>query len=143
MNAKTGEQLIENNSKLAMTPASTMKIVTTSAALGMLGGSFRYETKLTVDGTFDSVKGIINGNLIIKGSGDPTLNSEYFKKKVINRIGRSLGKSIKEKGVKKITGKIIAVILALITMFQGNGFGLIWEIILEQLPMVYRITIIE
>ncbi len=109
LNAKTGEQLMENNSKLAMTPASTMKIVTTSAALGMLGGSFRYETKLMVDGTFDSLTGIINGNLIIKGSGDPTLNSEYFKRKSdTTELVEVWAKALKEKGVKKITGKIIA-----------------------------------
>ncbi len=120
LNAKTGEQLVENNSKLAMTPASTMKIVTTSAALGMLGGNFRYETKITVEGTYDSVKGIINGNLIIKGSGDPTLNSEYFKKKGDStELVDVWAKVLKDKGVKKITGKIIADN----TCFDNNAPG--------------------
>lgn len=109
LNAKTGDQLIENNSKLAMTPASTLKIITTASALGILGAGYRYETKLMVDGTFDSVTGILNGNLIIKGSGDPTLNSEYFKKKDdTSDLVDEWANALKLKGVKQITGKIIA-----------------------------------
>ncbi|MDP2388301.1 MAG: D-alanyl-D-alanine carboxypeptidase/D-alanyl-D-alanine-endopeptidase [Bacteroidota bacterium] len=109
LNAKTGDQLIENNSKLAMTPASTLKIITTASALGMLGAGYRYETKLMVDGIFDSVTGILNGNLIIKGSGDPTLNSEYFKKKDdTSELVDEWANALKLKGVKQITGRIIA-----------------------------------
>jgi len=109
LNAKTGDQLIENNSKLAMTPASTLKIITTASALGMLGAGYRFEKKLLVDGTIDSVSGILTGNLIIKGSGDPTLNSEYFKKKDdTSELVDEWANSLKLKGVKQITGKIIA-----------------------------------
>lgn len=108
INAKTGQQLIENNSRLAMTPASTMKIVTTSSALGMLGAGYRYETKLLIDGNFDSITGMLTGNLIIKGSGDPTLNSEYFKKKDDPDILVEWAEILKQKGLKRITGKIIA-----------------------------------
>ncbi|HEY1040155.1 MAG TPA: D-alanyl-D-alanine carboxypeptidase/D-alanyl-D-alanine-endopeptidase [Bacteroidia bacterium] len=109
LNAKTGDQLIENNSKLAMTPASTLKIITTSAALGMVGAGYRYETKLMVDGIFDSVTGLLTGNLVIKGSGDPTLNSEYFKKKDdATDLVDEWAAALKAKGVKKITGKIVA-----------------------------------
>ena len=109
LNAKTGDLLIENNSKLAMTPASTLKIITTASALGMVGAAYRYETKLMVDGTFDSLTGILTGNLIIKGSGDPTLNSEFFKKKGdTSELVNEWANALKLKGVKQITGKIIA-----------------------------------
>ncbi|MCD6067509.1 MAG: dacB [Bacteroidetes bacterium] len=107
LNAKTGDQLIENNSKLAMTPASTLKIITTSAALGMLGAGYRYETKLMVDGVYDSITGMLTGNLVIKGSGDPTLNSEYFKKSDGGELVEEWAYALKQKGLKRIIGKII------------------------------------
>lgn len=109
LNAKTGAVVYDYNANTSLTPASTMKILTTGAALSILGAGYKYETKLIVDGTYDSIKGIITGNLIIKGSGDPTLNSEYFKKKEDTLdIVQKWASILKEKGLKKITGRIIA-----------------------------------
>src|SRR5438128_1373053 len=73
LNAKTGKVLSEYNSNTALSPASTMKVLTTGAALGSLGANYRYETKIQYTGTFDSISGVITGDLVIKGSGDPTL----------------------------------------------------------------------
>ncbi len=109
LNAKTGSLIYDYNANLSLTPASTMKIVTTGAALSILGAGYKYETKLIVDGNYDSIKGIIDGDLIIKGSGDPTLNSEYFKKKEDTLdVVEKWSAVLKEKGIKKITGRIIA-----------------------------------
>lgn len=109
MNAKTGKVIAEYNSQLSMTPASTLKTLTTGAALGILGKNFRYETLIQYSGKFDSAKGIIDGDLIVKGSGDPTINSQYFRKKEDSlEVAAVWAKMLKEKGVKKITGKIIA-----------------------------------
>ncbi|MFL5753054.1 MAG: D-alanyl-D-alanine carboxypeptidase, partial [Bacteroidia bacterium] len=46
LNAKTGKVVSEYNSSIALSPASTMKVLTTAAALGSLGTNFRYETKI-------------------------------------------------------------------------------------------------
>src|ERR1700747_2698811 len=75
LDAQSGAVLCEHNSKLSLTPASTMKIITTASALQLLGKDFKYETALQYTGTFDKASGTINGDLIIKGSGDPSLNS--------------------------------------------------------------------
>lgn len=108
LDAQTGAVICEHNSKLSLTPASTMKIITTASALQLLGKDFRYETVLQYTGTFDKASGIINGDLIIKGSGDPSLNSEYFRKPEDTFFVASKWTSIlKEKGVKKITGQIV------------------------------------
>ncbi|HOZ86213.1 MAG TPA: D-alanyl-D-alanine carboxypeptidase [Bacteroidia bacterium] len=80
MDAKTSSVLAEYNSHLSLVPASTLKVVTTSAALGLLGKDYRYETKLYYSGTFNKETGVLNGNLVIVGSGDPTLQSENFVK---------------------------------------------------------------
>jgi len=108
LDAKTGNVLCEHNSQTSLTPASTMKIVTTASALQLLGKDFRYETQLQYSGTFDKASGVIDGDLIIKGSGDPSLNSEYFRKSEDTLfVANKWAGVLKEKGVKKITGKIV------------------------------------
>ncbi len=104
MDAKTSQVLSELNSHQLLIPASTLKVVTTSAALGILGANFQYQTKLYFTGDFNKQTGILNGNLIIEGSGDPTLQSENFSKESITD---KWAKILKEKGLKEIKGKII------------------------------------
>ncbi len=108
MDAQTGTVVCEYNSKLSLTPASTMKIITTASALQLLGKDFRYETLLQYSGTFDKESGVINGDLYIKGSGDPSLNSEYFRKEEDTfYVANKWAKALKDKGVKKITGQLV------------------------------------
>ena len=56
--------------------ASTMKTVVSSAALGMLGPHFRFETPVYLDGSV--VDGHFKGNIVIRGTGDPTLGSVFL-----------------------------------------------------------------
>jgi len=109
MDAKKDSIIAEYNSNLSLVPASTHKIITTAAALGILGWNFQYKTTLEYDGTLDTIKGILHGNLYIKGSGDPTLDSETFKKKSDTiPLTDQWAKIISSKGIKKIDGGIIA-----------------------------------
>lgn len=117
LNASTGELINEYKSKTLLIPASTLKVVTTSSALGILGKDFKYETKIGYSGSIDTINGILNGNLIILGSGDPTLNSEYFNSTSTNTtITSEWAKKIKSLGIKKIKGNIIADI----SCFENN-----------------------
>ena len=86
------------------TPASTMKLVTTAAAMELLGPKFCFQTKLEIDGTLSS-NGTLNGNLYIRGGGDPTLGSEHLGDK---DFMTKWVEEVKKVGIKKITGKIIA-----------------------------------
>ena len=58
----------------AMCPASALKTVTTAAALELLGPGYRFETTLTGTVPFGD-EGILEGNLVLIGSGDPTLSA--------------------------------------------------------------------
>ncbi len=108
MPVKKDSILAEYNSAISLIPASTLKIVTTGTALSMLGGDFKFETKLQYDGVFDTITGIIKGNLYIVGGGDPTLESEYFKdKKDSLSTTDKWAELLKKKGIKKIEGAII------------------------------------
>lgn len=76
VSADNGEYLYRENEQKNFIPASTQKLFTTSAALDFLGKDFRYCTRLYLDGIVDK-NGEYVGNIIIRGSGDPTW-SEYF-----------------------------------------------------------------
>lgn len=109
LNAETGKTLYEYNSQKMMTPASTLKTLTTGAALGILGKNYRYETKIFTTGELNQNTGVLNGNILVEGSGDPSLGSEYFEKNkdTITNVEREIFKALSEKGIKKILGKIL------------------------------------
>lgn len=78
------------------TPASTQKLVTTAIALDVLGEQYRWRTRLHVDGVVAG--GVLYGNLIIKGSGDPSMTHE--------RLGAMFAQ-LRERGIHHIRGDII------------------------------------
>ncbi|MEO8838079.1 MAG: D-alanyl-D-alanine carboxypeptidase/D-alanyl-D-alanine-endopeptidase, partial [Herbaspirillum sp.] len=71
-----GPVLASQNANLSFMPASTMKLVTTDAALELLGPTFFWKTTVYADGA--QAGDVLQGNLIIKGSGDPKLVLENF-----------------------------------------------------------------
>ena len=73
---QSDKPLLAFNADTAFSPASTMKLVTTNAALELLGPTFRWSTEAYFDGTLTG--DVLQGDLIIKGSGDPKLVLENF-----------------------------------------------------------------
>lgn len=67
---------VAHNAAASMNPASVMKLVTTYAALEMLGPAYRWKTEVYLDGTLRD--GVLEGSLTLKGHGDPKLNYESF-----------------------------------------------------------------
>lgn len=106
VDVKNASVIAEHNSHQFLIPASTLKTITTGAALAILGIDYRFETKLYYTGTFDKNSGILNGDLVICGSGDPTLQSENFVKDS-SQITDKWASILKEKGLKEIKGKLI------------------------------------
>ncbi|HXM81949.1 MAG TPA: D-alanyl-D-alanine carboxypeptidase/D-alanyl-D-alanine-endopeptidase [Burkholderiales bacterium] len=76
------------NANQAMNPASVMKLVTTYAALELLGPAYRWKTEVYLDGD----------NLVLKGYGDPKLNYESF---------WMLLRSLRGRGVREIRGDVV------------------------------------
>ena len=79
-----------------MNPASVMKLITTSAGLSLLGPDFTWRNKVWVDGPVK--EGVLQGNLYLKGSGDPKL--------VVERL-QSLLQDVMAKGLREVRGDII------------------------------------
>jgi D-alanyl-D-alanine carboxypeptidase/D-alanyl-D-alanine-endopeptidase (penicillin-binding protein 4) len=101
---KSDRVIYEYRSRNSIIPASTMKLVTTATALELYGADFRFETILEYDGNI-STDSILNGNLYIRGCGDPTLGSE--KMGDINFLNQWVN-AIRKAGIKRINGKIVA-----------------------------------
>lgn len=101
---KTGENLYEWQPTYSRIPASTMKTVTTAAALEILGPDFRFETKIETDGKIGK-DSTLNGNLYIRGGGDPTLGSEKTGDR--NFLGKWVA-AVRKAGINNINGSIIA-----------------------------------
>ncbi|MEY4295014.1 MAG: hypothetical protein RLY82_702 [Pseudomonadota bacterium] len=66
--------ILTHRALVAMNPASVMKLVTTVAALDLLGPAYTWQTQVLTDGSIKD--GVLNGDLIIKGGGDPKLVAE-------------------------------------------------------------------
>lgn len=84
------------NADVSVNPASTMKLVTTYAALEMLGPTYQWKTEFYTDGTLSN--GVLNGNLYLKGGGDPKLNMEKL---------WLLMRDLRANGVQTITGDLV------------------------------------
>ena len=95
----------EYNPNLSLPSASTMKVVTTAAALDVLGSFLKFETKIMYDGYIDS-NNVLHGNIYIKGGGDPTLGSKYFKEKY-GLFMSSWVHEISKLGIDSIAGSVI------------------------------------
>lgn len=84
------------NADLLINPASTMKLVTTYAALELLGPAYQWKTEFYTDGTLQD--GVLAGNLYLKGGGDPKLNME--------RLWLLL-RDLRANGVRHVSGDLI------------------------------------
>jgi D-alanyl-D-alanine carboxypeptidase/D-alanyl-D-alanine-endopeptidase (penicillin-binding protein 4) len=114
-NLTTGEVIDEYRSDKVVPPASVMKLLTTGAALDILGPGFRFPTLLEYSGTIE--KGVLHGDLYIKGGCDPSLGwqgkTAFLSKWV---------KAVQDAGIRSIDGAVIADM----TMLDGEAQNPNW-----------------
>ncbi len=103
---KTGEVIAELNPDMSMIPASNTKLFSTAAALELYGPDFKYQTKLFYTGKIDK-SGVLYGNVIIKGDGDPTLGSKFFYDSENFNYNAKFVKAVQEAGIRRISGNVI------------------------------------
>ena len=103
---KTGEVIASLNPDMSVIPASNTKLVSTAAALELYGPDFKYKTELYYTGNIDK-SGVLYGNLIIKGGGDPTLGSRFFYDKENFDYNSKFMEAVRQAGIRRISGNII------------------------------------
>ena len=135
----TGESCVAWNENQSLTPASTMKIVTTATALDVLGENFRYETDVVYDGDIED--SVLRGNIYVKGVGDPTLGSEYIEKGKTDFLHNWVN-AVRKAGIKSIAGNVIV----LDSLFGYEGLPKRW--LLEDIgnyyaPGIYGISVFD
>jgi len=105
--AEKGDIIMEYNSDISLMPASVMKIITSAAALEMLGPDYIFTTRLCYTGSLNKRTGKLTGNIVIIGGGDPALGSKYFSDNYKDFLNNWVN-DIAKLGIKKIKGRIIS-----------------------------------
>ncbi|HEX5109494.1 MAG TPA: D-alanyl-D-alanine carboxypeptidase/D-alanyl-D-alanine-endopeptidase [Vicinamibacterales bacterium] len=103
-----GNRLFELNPRTLLVPASAAKLVSVASAVDAVGWNYQFQTSLGVNGVVVDVEagerselGILKGDLLIRGSGDPSIGG---------RGGEDLSawvEAIKARGIRRIDGRVI------------------------------------
>lgn len=88
--------LVSHNAEVAFNPASTMKLVTTYAALSVLGADYRWHTAIAMRGRLDGE--VLHGDLVLRGGGDPKLVIEDMTELVAR---------LRASGLREIRGDLV------------------------------------
>src|SRR5437870_6348501 len=114
-----GRIVYSRNGDKLFTPASNMKIYTTSVALDLLGADYRWRTSVYADKQPDQ-NGVIEGDLILYGRGAPDLLS--FRKGSVPSLA-DLADQLYQRGVRRVRGNVIGDD----SHFRGNAYGDGWQ----------------
>lgn len=121
---KTGEIIYKRNADKLFIPASNMKLFTGAAALLLLGPDFVYDTNFYVNG--DLEKGVLKGDLIIQGSGDPTISNRFYEGNK-TKLFEDWADTLKAKGIWVIKGNIYGDDSSFDNVGLGKGWALDYE----------------
>ena len=100
-----GKKVYGYDDQRSLTPASVNKLFTTGAGFALLGGDFRFTTRLTMRGELDR-DGVLHGNLYITGGGDPLLGSYRYRQTTIDTLFSQWTAALRKRGVRRIDGGV-------------------------------------
>jgi D-alanyl-D-alanine carboxypeptidase/D-alanyl-D-alanine-endopeptidase (penicillin-binding protein 4) len=93
---------------VAINPASVVKLATTLWALETLGPDHRFRTTVAIRGTIDSETGVLHGDLVVRGGGDPDFHAEN---------AQLIAQRLIDLGIRSVEG----------TLYVDEGFWIGWE----------------
>lgn len=93
----TGQTLYNRNGERRLVPASNTKLLTSTAAMELLGPGHRFTTDVLSSGLRRA--GLLSGNLYLRGGGDPTMLAEDYDE---------LAAQVASDGVRVVTGNLVA-----------------------------------
>ncbi len=107
-----GVVVMDEKAKTAFIPASSLKTVTTATALEVLGADFRFITELKA--TVAMKNGVIDGDVVIVGGGDPMLSEADLQR---------WAEELRKRGLRRITGRVRGDG----GFFRGSIYGDFWN----------------
>jgi len=116
---ETGEFFYKRNENKLQIPASNLKLFTTTAGLVFLGPDYRFKTELYMNGRIDGTT--LEGDLIIRGYGDPTISGR-FNNGDVYKVFNDWADTLLSIGIDEINGNIIGDD----NLFEDNGLGAGW-----------------
>jgi D-alanyl-D-alanine carboxypeptidase/D-alanyl-D-alanine-endopeptidase (penicillin-binding protein 4) len=126
--APSGEVLYARNPDAYFMPASDAKLFSTALALATLGPDYRERTTVASNGALDA-NGVLNGDLVLVGRGDPSLSNRKFpygkkeeREGPADKVLAELADAVAARGVKEIAGDVVADD----SMFQHELFPSGW-----------------
>lgn len=102
-----GEILVNIDGERPLKPASNHKLFTTAAGLALLGPDFTWKTDVAING--EIVNGVLDGDLIVIGRGDPAIGGRYHPTNTrdLTYIFRDWAAQLRESGIRQIRGDVI------------------------------------
>lgn len=116
--AASGQVIYEQNGDKLVMPGSTLKIVTAAVAAERLGWDHRFETRLVTTSPIEN--GVLRGDLIAVGGGDPSISERSEAPGVL----RALARELRDSGITRIEGGIVGDDDALDDRGLGDGWTL-------------------
>ncbi|MGY2400916.1 D-alanyl-D-alanine carboxypeptidase/D-alanyl-D-alanine endopeptidase [Pseudomonas sp. SDO5271_S396] len=110
--ARSGSTLYQHNPRTRLIPASNLKLLTTAAAMEVLGPDYRFSTQLLSNGRQQGE--VLAGNLYLRGLGDPTLQFADY---------QALAAQLASQGVRQVQGDLVFDD----TWFDGERLGVDWS----------------
>lgn len=110
IDAESGRRVCGRAANTRRSLASNTKLFTTAAALARFGARHRIATRLLADGAVDR-RGVLRGNLYLRGAGDPTLGSRAFQNRFMGGSGANLFAlkgQLRAAGVRAVSGRLYA-----------------------------------
>ena len=115
----TRQEIFAVNADRRLTPASTLKLLTTAAALETFGPEHRFQTRLYASAKPDE-KGVLKGDLYLRGGGDPTLGSTRVPgAETWQDVAKHWAKVVQKAGISRVEGNIYADVSA----FEGPSIA--------------------
>lgn len=121
VDVESGKTIASKNAQQSLLPASTLKVVTTASAIAMLGADYTFETKLEYTGKI--VDGNLQGDLIIRGQGDPTLGSDRMEAATdYEEVMSTFIRTIQQQNIQCVEGQVIGDASYFASDINGKGW---------------------
>jgi len=123
IDSETGEVIFQTR-QVSLVPASVMKVITTAVSIDVLGSDFQFHTQIGYTGKINIEKGLLRGDLVLKGGCDPAFYSEYFPDYYQGTF-ENWASELKNRGIKSVEGNLFVDL----SMMQGELVpgGWLWE----------------